>query len=162
MPPDHEHFMRLALEEAARGGAEGNNAVGSVIARGNEVVARGRNLVASTFDPTAHAEIVALREASAALGCVDFSGYTLYTTIEPCPMCCGAIMTSGVTTLVVGASHRLVGITRWGPYTVERLLDMANWRKTTQLVTEVLPNECAEMRLKWQAVNMARPQARST
>ena len=66
MPGDHERFMRMALEEAARAKAEGNIAVGSVIAHGETVVARGRNLVATTFDPTAHAETVALREAGRA------------------------------------------------------------------------------------------------
>src|SRR5919202_513685 len=63
MPGDHERFMRMALDEAGRGKAEGNVAVGSVIVQGDTVVARGRNLVTSTFDPTAHAETVALREA---------------------------------------------------------------------------------------------------
>jgi tRNA(adenine34) deaminase len=87
MPGDHERFMRMALDEATRGKAEGNVAVGSVIVRGDRVVARGRNLVMSTFDPTAHAETVALREAGQALKLVDFSGCTLYTTFEPCPMC---------------------------------------------------------------------------
>jgi len=78
MPLDHEHFMRLAIEEAARGGAEGNSAVGSVIVRDNAVVATGRNLVTSTYDPTAHAETVALREAGAALARPDLSGCFLH------------------------------------------------------------------------------------
>ena len=95
----HERFMRAALAEAARGGAEGNIAVGSVVVRDDTVVAGGRNLEAATNDPTAHAEVVAVREASRALGRRDLSGHTLYTTFEPCPMCCGAIMASGITTL---------------------------------------------------------------
>ena len=102
MTGDHERFMRMALDDAARGKAEGNVAVGSVITRGDTVVARGRNLVASTFDPTAHAETVALREAGRALQRADFSGCVLYTTFEPCPMCCGAILASGISTLVMG------------------------------------------------------------
>jgi tRNA(adenine34) deaminase len=61
MSIDHERFMRIALEEAARSKAEGNSAVGSVIVHGDTVVARGRNLVDSTYDPTAHAETVAIR-----------------------------------------------------------------------------------------------------
>ncbi len=61
MPADHEQFMRRAIEEAAKGGVEGNLAVGSVIARDGNIVAVGRNLVTSTNDPTAHAETVACR-----------------------------------------------------------------------------------------------------
>ena len=77
MPLDHEQFMRMAIEEAAKGGAEGNSAVGSVIVRDGNIVAVGRNLVTSTNDPTAHAETVALREAGAARGDPDMAGCTL-------------------------------------------------------------------------------------
>ena len=105
MPLNHEAFMRLAIDEAARAGAEGNLAVGSVIVRDNSVVAAGRNLVSSTHDPTAHAETVALREAGAALGQPDLSGCTLYTSFQPCPMCCGALMVSGISTLVMAMTR---------------------------------------------------------
>ncbi len=103
MPTNHEHFMRMAIEEAAKGGAEGNSAIGSVIVRDGNIVAVGRNLVTSTNDPTAHAETVALREAGAAQGDPDMAGYTLYTTFQPCPMCSGALIISGVATVVMGA-----------------------------------------------------------
>ena len=99
--------------------AEGNAAVGSVpVVHGDALVARGRNLVVTESDPTAHAETVALRAAGAALGHTDFSGFTLYTTFEPCPMCCGAILTSGVSTLVLGARFS-DGPSRWGGYAVD-------------------------------------------
>ena len=114
---DHEQYMRIALEEAERGAAEGNVAVGSVLVDGHNVVARGRNLVISTSDPTAHAETVALRHAGEQLGHTDFSDLTLYTTFEPCPMCCGAILASGVRILVMGARYDLKE-SRWGGYTV--------------------------------------------
>jgi tRNA(adenine34) deaminase len=145
MPVDHQRFMRLALEEAARAKAEGNIAVGSVIVQGETVVARGRNLVTSTYDPTAHAETVALREAGAALRGVDFSGHSLYTTFEPCPMCCGAILASNIATLVMGARH-VPGESRWGGYTVEKLLDLAGARGSLQVVTGILTQECADIR----------------
>jgi tRNA(adenine34) deaminase len=145
MPGDHERFMRIALGEAAKGKAEGNVAVGSVIIQGDTVVARGRNLVKSTFDPTAHAETVALREAGRALKRVEFSGCTLYTTFEPCPMCCGAILASGIITLVMGgrpgAAER-----RWGEYTVERLIEFTKRGGAIQVVTGVLTQECADIR----------------
>ena len=145
MPGDHEQFMRIALEEAARGKAEGNVAVGSVIVQGDRVVARGRNLVISTLDPTAHAETVALREAGSALKRVEFVGYTLYTTFEPCPMCCGAILASGISTLVLGGRPRSAQ-RRWGEYTVERLIELAKRGGTIQVVTGVLTQECADIR----------------
>jgi tRNA(adenine34) deaminase len=145
MPGNHEHFMRSALEEAARSKAEGNVAVGSVIVQGDTVVARGRNLVNSTFDPTAHAETVALRAAGAALQRVDFSGCTLYTTFEPCPMCGGAILVSGITTLVMGA-RPAPGERRWSGYTVERLIDLAGRSGALQVVTGILTQACADIR----------------
>ncbi|MGQ4810329.1 tRNA-specific adenosine deaminase [Candidatus Entotheonellaceae bacterium PAL068K] len=145
MPQEHEGFMRLALEEAARGGAEGNMAVGSVIVHKGTVVARGRNLVTTTSDPTAHAEIVALRNAGAALQRTDFSGSTLYTTFEPCPMCCGAILASGLTTLVMGA-RPVLAERRWGAYTVESLIAQAQRSEQITVVTGILVQECADVR----------------
>jgi tRNA(adenine34) deaminase len=145
MAIDHERFMRLALEEAARAKAEGNIAVGSVIVHGETVVARGRNLVMSTYDLTAHAETVALREAGAALRQVEFPGHRLYTTFEPCPMCCGAILASGIATLVMGARF-VLGESRWGGYTVERLIDLAERHGTIAVVTGILTQECNDIR----------------
>jgi tRNA(adenine34) deaminase len=145
MPGDHERFMRIALEEAARGKAEGNVAVGSVIVDGDTVVARGRNLVTSTFDVSAHAETVALREAGRALQRVDFSGCALYTTFEPCPMCCGAILASGITTLVMGG-RPTPAERRWGEFTVERFIELAKRGDCIRIVTGILTQECADIR----------------
>ena len=142
---DHKHYMHIALEEAERGAGEGNVAVGSILVRGERVVARGRNLVNSTSDPTAHAETVALRHAGEQLGHTDFSELTLYTTFEPCPMCCGAILASGVHTLVMGTRHNLAQ-SRWGAYTVERLLDLTNRTGQLIVITGVLPQACADVR----------------
>ena len=142
---DHEQYMRIALEEAERGAAEGNVAVGSVLVDGHNVVARGRNLVISTSDPTAHAETVALRHAGEQLGHTDFSDLTLYTTFEPCPMCCGAILASGVRVLVMGARYDLKE-SRWGRYTVESLLDLTNSAGQLIVITGVLTQACTEGR----------------
>ena len=139
---DHEHYMRIALEEAERGATEGNVAVGSILVAPERVVARGRNLVTSTSDPTAHAETVALRQAGEQLGHTDFSNLTLYTTFEPCPMCCGAILASGVHTLVMGARHDLTQ-SNWGAYTVEKLLDLTNRASQLIVVTGILTRECS-------------------
>ena len=143
---DHEHYMRVALEEAERGAGDGNVAEGSILVRAETVVARGRNLVNSTSDPTAHAETVALRHAGEQLGHTDFSEVTLYTTFEPCPMCCGAILASGVHTLVMGARHNLAQ-SRWGAYTVEKLLDLTNRAGQLIVITGVLTQACADVRM---------------
>ena len=142
---DHAHYMRIALEEAERAVAEGNTAVGSILVRAERIVARGHNLVTSTSDPTAHAETVALRHAGEQLGHTDFSKSILYTTFEPCPMCCGAIMASGVHTLVMGARHDLAQ-SRWGAYTVEKLLELTNRADKLIVITGVLPKACADIR----------------
>ena len=142
---DHEQYMRIALEEAERGAAEGNVAVGSVLVDGHNVVARGRNLVISTSDPTAHAETVALRHAGEQLGHTDFSDLTLYTTFEPCPMCCGAILASGVRVLVMGARYDLKE-SRWGRYTVESLVDLTNSAGQLIVITGVLTQACTDVR----------------
>jgi tRNA(Arg) A34 adenosine deaminase TadA len=102
MPPGHEHFMRLAIEEAARGGAEGNMAVGCLVVQDGRVAACGRNREAADGDPTAHAEMVAVREAVRVLGSPSLTGLSLYATWEPCPMSAGAIMASGIARLVLG------------------------------------------------------------
>ena len=150
MVRSHEHFMELALEEARKGESEGNVPVGSVIVRGDEVVASGRNLVNSTHDVTAHAETVALRNCTQALKKVDLSGYTLYTTMEPCPMCCGAIMYSRISALVLGARLKDTDPSpTCGPYAVEKLLELAQWGPRLRLVTGVLQKQCEEIRLRW-------------
>ena len=142
----HESFMRTALEEAQRAADEGNVGVGSVIVSNGELVARGRNLVPTTHDPTAHAETVALREASSALGTDDMSGAVLYTTFEPCPMCCGALMNANIATLVMGG-RPTADQTGWGDYTLERLLSMCGWSDRMEVVTDVLVDECLSIRL---------------
>ena len=141
----HERFMRVAMEEARRGAADGNVAVGAVVVRGEDLVARGRNRAVMDSDPTAHAETVALRNAGAALGHTDFSGFTLYTTFEPCPMCCGAILASSVSNLVLGARYCAVS-SQWGDYAVEKLLEMTGRGERLRIVTGVLPEECLDPR----------------
>lgn len=155
MPLGHEHFMRLAIEEAARGGAEGNMAVGSLVVQGDRVVAYGRNREAADGDPTAHAEMVAVREAVRVLGSPSLAGLTLYTTWEPCPMCAGAIMASGIAWLVLGARFQ-PAVSRWRGYAIERLIELAEWGDRLTVVTGVLPDECSKVRRDWEARNTGR------
>jgi tRNA(adenine34) deaminase len=101
--------MRLALELAAGAGAVGEVPVGAVVVRAGEVIGRGANARESTKDPTAHAELVALRQASRVLGSWRLDDATLYVTLEPCPMCAGALVMARLRRLVFGASDPKAG-----------------------------------------------------
>lgn len=141
----HERFMREALVEAHKAKDEGNHGVGTVIVRQGEIVARGRNLVAVTHDPTAHAETVAIREAGPDLGTDDLSDCVLYTSFQPCPMCCGAIMACGIPTVVIGArptqTHNV-----YGDYRMEVLVELAGQSDRVQIIDGILEEECREVR----------------
>ena len=152
MPADHERFIRLAIDEADKGGAEGNSAVGAIIVENNTVIGVGRTLVGVSNDPTAHAETVALRETAAALGRSDFSGCALYTTFQPCPMCSGAIMVSGISTVVMGARPN-PGESQYGDFSVEKLFQESGWGSKIEVVSGILTEECWKVRQDWAAKN---------
>ena len=140
--------MRQALDEARKAGEAGNRAIGSVIVREGAVVGRGGNCRESAVDPTGHAEMTALRDAATSLQRVDLSGCTLYTTFEPCPMCCGAVIANDVSAVVVGGRHSPQD-RRWGDYTVEKLLAMTGWDEKVHLTTGILAEECASVLREW-------------
>ena len=96
--------MEIALDEARKAAEAGEVPVGAVVARGREIIARGRNLTRTLNDPTAHAEIVAIRRACEALGADRLSGLDLHVTLEPCAMCAGAIAHARIGRLFYGAS----------------------------------------------------------
>ena len=104
-----EAWMAEALREAELAASEGEIPVGCVIVRDGQLVARGHNLREQTGDPTAHAEVVAIRRAAQALGCWKLSGCTMYVTLEPCPMCAGAISQARISRLIYGASDPAYG-----------------------------------------------------
>jgi len=107
---DHEHYMSLALELASEAAANGEVPVGAVVVGPDgEVLGRGRNRRQESGDATAHAEIEAIRQACAVLGDWRLEGCTLYVTLEPCPMCAGAIINARIPTLVFGAREALSG-----------------------------------------------------
>jgi tRNA(adenine34) deaminase len=107
--PDDEHFMRLALREAERAREHGDVPIGAVVALAGEVIAVARNERELRKDPTAHAEILALREAARALGSWRVLDATLYVTLEPCAMCAGAIVLARVPRVIYGASDPKAG-----------------------------------------------------
>lgn len=154
MTGEHERWMRVAIEEADKGAAAGNMAVGSIIVHRGEIIARGRNEATSSFDVTAHAETVAIRQASARLRVVNpslradsgpLAGATLYTTCEPCPMCAWATCIAGISTLVIGGRFADMGV-GYGEWAVEKLLAMTGQPLT--VVSRVLRTECEALRLK--------------
>lgn len=105
-----EEMMLLAAEEARIAAKMGEVPVGAVITDPQgEVIARGHNLREASQDPTAHAEIEAIREAAKKLGSRRLTGCTIYVTLEPCPMCAGAIMNAGLKRLVYGAFDESMG-----------------------------------------------------
>jgi tRNA(adenine34) deaminase len=102
-------FMREALALAERAAAEGEVPVGAVLVRDGAVIGRGWNRPVASHDPTAHAEIGALRDAAQRVGNYRLPGTTLYVTLEPCPMCAGAIVHARVARVVYGASDPRTG-----------------------------------------------------
>jgi tRNA(adenine34) deaminase len=105
----HEEFMAMALEQARQGLAAGEVPIGAVIVIGNRVVARAFNQPVSTSDPTAHAEMLVLREAGKVAANYRLNGATLYVTIEPCLMCVGALVHARVREVVFGAVEPRTG-----------------------------------------------------
>ena len=105
----HEELMREALKEAQLAFEEGEIPVGAVIAHGGEIIARAHNLREQTGDPTAHAEVLAIREAARALGGRRLNQCTLYVTLEPCPMCAGAMVMACLNKCYFGAADERQG-----------------------------------------------------
>ncbi len=106
---EDERWMEPALDEARRAAGLGEVPVGAVLVRDGEVIARGHNLRETSGDPTAHAEIVVLREGARRLGQWRLDGCTLYVTLEPCPMCAGAMILARLPRLVFGARDPRAG-----------------------------------------------------
>jgi tRNA(adenine34) deaminase len=99
-----ERFMRVALDLARSAGETGDVPVGAVVTHNGEVVGQGANAREASNDPTAHAELIALRQAATALGTWRLTGATMYVTLEPCPMCAGGLVAARVSRLVFAAS----------------------------------------------------------
>jgi tRNA(adenine34) deaminase len=133
-----EHWMRLALEEARVAGAAGDVPVGAVIVMGDRIVGRGRNRRELDRDPTAHAEIVALREAARELGRWRVEG-TLVVTQEPCPMCAGALVNARIARLVFGCTNPKAGAVT----TLFQLVSDPRLNHRIPILGGVLAEECA-------------------
>jgi len=133
--------MGLALEEARRAEAAGEVPVGAVVVLDGRVIGRGHNRVIAASDPTAHAEIVALRAAAQTTGNYRLAGADLYTTLEPCPMCCGAAINARIARVVYGATDPKAGAAR----TLYRLLEDARLNHQVAVVAGMRSAECGAL-----------------
>ena len=133
--------MAAALEEARRGLEAGEVPVGALVVVGGEIVARAHNAPIGLADPTAHAEILALRAAARTLGNYRLTGATVYATVEPCPMCCGAILHARASRLVYGAPDPKAGAVA----SLFRLLDDPRLNHQVQVSGGVLAAEAAAL-----------------
>ena len=136
-----EQYMWEALDLAARGAALGEVPVGAVVVVDGAIAGRGWNCPIQRHDPTAHAEIIALREAAAAAGNYRLAGATLYCTLEPCVMCAGALVAARVERLVFGTRDLRFG----GVRSKFRIADSGTLNHTVEIVEGVLAVECVEL-----------------
>jgi tRNA(Arg) A34 adenosine deaminase TadA len=133
--------MREALVEARRGGASGEVPVGAIVVLDGEIVARAHNAPIALVDPTGHAEVLALRAAAAKRGNYRLTGATLYATVEPCAMCCGAVVNARIARVVYGASDVKAGAVE----SLHRLLDDPRLNHRVEAVGGVLADESAAL-----------------
>lgn len=138
---DDEHFMGLALDLAREAGAAGEVPVGALIVLEGEVVGRGYNQPIGRHDPTAHAEIMALRDAATRLGNYRLPGCTLYVTLEPCAMCAGAIMHARMERVVFGARDPKTGAAG----SVIDLFAESRLNHHTSIIGGVLAEQCGSL-----------------
>jgi tRNA(adenine34) deaminase len=134
-------FMRIAIEEAGMAGKEGEVPIGAVLVLGREVIGRGRNRPISTADPSAHAEILALREGAARVKNYRLPGSILYVTLEPCIMCAGAILQARVGRLVFGVEDPKGGAVS----SLFSLLADPRLNHRVEVDSGVLREECREL-----------------
>ena len=132
-------FMQVALEEARRAEAEGEVPVGAVVVHGAKIVGRGRNQNIRQHDPTAHAEMLALRQAARRRANYRLEGCTLYVTLEPCAMCAGAAVLARLSRLVYGCDDPKSGAVR----TMFGIADDSRLNHRLQVAKGVLDEECA-------------------
>lgn len=132
-------FMRIALEEARAAAALGEVPVGAVLVQGEKVIASSGNRTIRDCDPTAHAEMIVLREASRAIGNYRLAGVTLYVTIEPCSMCAGAMIQARVPRLVYGCDDPKGGAVR----SCFAILSHPHVNHRVEVTSGVLATECA-------------------
>ena len=141
-------LMQIAINEAIKGLELGDQPFGAVLVMDDKIIRTGRNLVYSTFDPTAHAETVTLRDAGTSIKTLNFPGATLYASWEPCPMCLGAIISARINRLVLGGRKSRRG-SQYGKYTVEKLIELTNVKDKLTLTTGILQKTSEKIVNQW-------------
>ena len=138
---EHLVFLEEAIKEAEKAAAIGEVPIGAVVVHDGEVVGRGHNLRDRDQDPTAHAEICALRQAGQNLGSWRLEGCTLYVTMEPCPMCCGALINSRIDTVVFGANEPKFG----SAGSQLNLLQFPGFNHNVHIVGPIAQERCSQL-----------------
>jgi tRNA(Arg) A34 adenosine deaminase TadA len=136
-----EGYVRAALDEAQRGMAAGEVPVGAVVVLEGAIIGRGHNAPIALSDPTAHAEVLALRAAGRAVGNYRLTGAELYVTVEPCAMCAGAMLHARIARLVYGARDPKAGAVE----SLHRLLEDPRWNHRVMVEGGVLADECGAL-----------------
>lgn len=137
----HEYWMKEAIREARIAESLREVPIGAVIVKDQQIIARGHNLRESTLDPTAHAEMIAIRRASEVLRAWRLIDCTLYVTLEPCPMCAGAIVQSRIARIVYAAPDPKAGCAG----SLMNLVQDSRFNHESELIRGVLQEECSEM-----------------
>jgi len=151
---DDEHWMRLALAEAQQAYTRGDWPTGAVIVRDGRLLGRGQNRQVSTGDVMLHAEPDAIRDALSTHGAGSSGGATLYCTMEPCPMCAGALKLAGISRLVLALRHKTLRRTDLGDFTVEAFAALCG--HALALRDGVLEADYLALRLRWGGDTVAR------
>lgn len=136
-----QHYMKMAIEEANKAAAKGEVPIGAVIVRDGEVIARAHNLRETTQNAVTHAELLAIQQACEELGSWRLENTILYVTLEPCPMCAGAILQSRIPRVVYGARDVKAGSVD----SLYRLLNDDRFNHQCDVKENVLADECGQL-----------------
>ncbi|MDI3534068.1 MAG: tRNA(adenine34) deaminase [Thermosediminibacterales bacterium] len=142
---NHDFFMKEALAEAEKAFLKREVPIGAIVVYDGNIIARAHNLRETQKDPTAHAEILAIKEASKTLGGWRLTGCSIYVTIEPCPMCAGAILQARIDRLIFGAFDPKAGVCG----TLMNLLQDERFNHRVEVVSGILEKECSEIMKKF-------------
>lgn len=141
MNVEHEKWMQSAIEEAEKAIKIGEVPIGAVVVKNGEIVGRGHNLRETAKDPTLHAEMIAIRQAAERLGGWRLIGCSLYVTLEPCPMCAGAIVQSRIERVVFGAADPKAGCAG----TLMNLLEDERFNHRAEVIPGVMAEQCGSL-----------------
>ncbi|MDN4592522.1 tRNA adenosine(34) deaminase TadA [Polycladomyces subterraneus] len=141
MNVEYEKWMQAAIEEAEKARKIGEVPIGAVVVRKGEIIGRGHNLRETAKDPTLHAEMIAIRQAAERLGGWRLIECSLYVTLEPCPMCAGAIVQSRIEKVVFGAADPKAGCAG----TLMNLLEDERFNHQAEVIPGVMAEQCGSL-----------------